>query len=49
MGESDGDGPGAGANVSDADGRVARKALEGGFDEMFGFRARDEYVGRDAE
>lgn len=49
MGERDGDGSGAGADVGNGDGRVVWDALECGFDEVFGFRAGDENVGRDAE
>lgn len=49
MGERDGDGPRTGADVGDADGRVAGQPLQRGFHEVFGFRARDEDVGRDAE
>ena len=50
-GERDGDGSGAGADVDDAEMGVGLGVgpVEDGLDEVFGFGAGDEDVGRDAE
>lgn len=46
MSEGQGDGSAACADVSDAKGCGFGEAGEGGFDEVLGFRARDEDIGR---
>ena len=53
-GERDGDGSGAGADVGQTEAPVVRKVdlldvMQDGFDEQFGFGARDERGGGDAE
>lgn len=49
VGDRDGDGSRAGAYVGDAQRLVVRDALQQRFDEVLGFRARDEDVGAEAE
>jgi len=49
VGERNGDGSRAGADVGDADRRVVRESMEGGLDEVLGFGARNQHIWRDAE
>ena len=49
MGDGDGDGARAGADVDDALRLIVREAFDDGFDEEFGFGARDEDGWGDAE
>ena len=49
VGERDGDCSGAGADVEDIERGLVVQFGEDGFDEVFGFGARDKDGGRDAE